>query len=178
MKHSKYILIILLFFAVSSTGKSTSVPNKYDDYISVAIHDFAKKSPLFKRDTVFSVRVMEISDEIIGIIIYGATGKAAVVRKGEYIDQSTLPSRYMEINGKLFLWRDKDIAVKQDVITILKKYNHIDTAILGVYYPAYNIDELKKGEDYYFCKHNIQKFKKVRTNKVMGKYPIPNLNCN
>lgn len=60
------------------------------------------------------------------------------------------------MNGKLFYWHDKEIPATSEIITVLKKYNFIDTAILNVYILPYVIGDAKKGEDYYFCKRHIQ----------------------
>ncbi len=148
-----------------------------DNIIEVAIRDFVKSSPLSKRDSVFSVGVKEFDDEIVGVSIYGSTIKPNIMRNGNEIDVSRLPTKYVEMNGKLFYWDDKETHVTPEMISVLKKYNFIDTSILNVYIPPYHIDDAKKAEDYYFCKRNIKKFKKVRTNMAMGHYPIPRLNC-
>ena len=164
----------MLFIVNGSWYVPISNPGKYEEYIKFAIQDFIKKSPLSKKDTVFHVLVKEHGNEIVGVHICGSTRKPLVVRDGDSIRVSSLPSRVIEMNGKLFFWYDKEISVTTEVITELKKYNYIDTAILNIYVPPYIIDDAKKCENYYFCKNNMQKFKRIQTNKW---HQIPELNC-
>lgn len=169
----------LLLIAIFTASSAIYAPNADNDekYITLAVHDFIQKSPLVKKDSVFSIIVKEFGTEIVGVNIYGSTRKPVVVLNGNEISLSSLPSRFLEMNGKLFYWHDKEIAATPDVINVLKKFNFLDTAVLNVYIPPYSIDDAKKGEDYYFCRNNTNKFKTVRTNKAMGSSPLPKLNC-
>ena len=43
--------------------------------------------------------------------------------------------------------------------------------------PRLGISEKKKGALYYFCKNNLKNYKKVVTNRAMGWYKQPELEC-
>jgi hypothetical protein len=74
-------LLLILLFAVNGDWCAPAVnPDKYEYYIKSAIFDFLKKSPLSKKDSVFSIIVKEFDNEIIGINIYGSTRKPVIVR--------------------------------------------------------------------------------------------------
>jgi hypothetical protein len=178
MRTLKPILIFIVFLLVScATWKATLVSKGgNDDAIQNAICDFLYSSPLSKDDTVFSIFIKEHNEDVLGISIYGSVQKPLVVKDGNTINYSGLPTRYIESKGKLFYWDDSTRTVTPEVINIFKKYNHIDTAFLNVYIPIH-INDAKKGEDYYFCRNNLLKYKKVRTRMAMGYYEPPKLRC-
>ena len=176
---TKYQYLVLFFvFVVTCSWRAQTTVQDYTGYIKSAINKFIRSGPLRKKDKVFSVRVKDFGD-VIGVSIYGSTMKPAVLQNGNKIDLSPLPTRYIDTVGKLFYWDDDKIhASPEEVVAVLKKYSFIDTAILNIYIPPYFIDERKKGEHYYFCKNKIENFKKVRTDRAMGHYALPKLDCN
>jgi hypothetical protein len=179
MKTLKLILILIVFLVGSCANWKGLLASKgnNDDAIQNAICDFLNSSPLSKDDTTFSISLKEINKEVLGISIYGSTYlKRLVVKDGNTINYSSLPTRYIEKQGKLFYWYDSTRTVTPEVINIFKKYNHIDTAILNVYIPTH-INHSKKAEHYYFCRNNLLRYKKIRTKIAMGYYDPPKLNC-
>jgi hypothetical protein len=142
-----------------------------------AIADFLNTSALSKIDSVFSITFADMTDGILGVGIYGVTTKTWVMRDGDIIKTNALPNNYIEQNGKLFYWKDSTGKISYETIAMLKKYNWVDTAIRNVYIPMKMIDETKKGTDYYFCKCNLKRYKKVATPIEMGHYIPPKLKC-
>jgi len=66
------------------------------------------------------------------------------------------------------------------MISVLSKYNQIDSTYINGFngiIPEYLVDDKKKGTDYYFCRSNIRKFKKVRTSIAIGYFKRTNLKC-
>jgi hypothetical protein len=87
------------------------------------------------------------------------------------------PTMLVETNGKLFFWYDDTKNVTDTIINTLYKYNFVDTMIVNAYIPDRIINDAKKGADYYFCKSDLSKYKKVITNKAIGHYKPPKLKC-
>jgi hypothetical protein len=178
MKTFKFILIFFVFFLVSCASWKGLLVSKGNDEVAIhnAICDFLNTSPLSKHDSAFSISLKEYKEGILGISIYGATQKPLIVKNNNTFSYSGLPTMYIEKERKLFYWYDSTRTVTSEVISILKEYNHIDTAILNVYIPTH-INHSKKAEHYYFCRNNLLKYKKVRTRIAMGYYEPPKLDC-
>ena len=62
------------------------------------------------------------------------------------------------------------------LINKLNQYNLIDSIPSFAFAELIN-DDAKKGVDYFFCKKNLKKYKKVKTTKVLGRYAPPKMNC-
>lgn len=179
MKTLKLIILnSILFFGSCAGWKELMVINgNNEDAIKNAINDYLNSSSLRKHNSVFSVRLLNFKEEILGISIYGASEKLHVVKDGDTFKYSGLPSNFIERGGKLFYWYDSTKTISPELINVLKKFNHIDTIILNETMPGTFIDEYKKAQDYFFCKNNLCNYKKVRTNFVMGYYKPPKLDC-
>lgn len=62
----------------------------------------------------------------------------------------------------------------------MSKYKQIDSTFVDkerTLINNYLIDDSKKAEDFYFCKENLKRFKKVRTSIATGYYDIPKVDC-
>ena len=170
------IALLLLASCRIAWKKSLVHSGSMEDAIQNAIYDFLNTSSLSKRDSVFFIDFKEYDNDILGVCIIGTNEKAVVVRDRNMIITKALPTRYIEQSGKLFYWYDSTRTVTNKIISVLKKYNGIDTAILNSYNPVHN-DNPKKGANYYFCKNNLLVYKKVETKYYLSKHP-PQLNCN
>jgi hypothetical protein len=169
-------------------GKNQAIVN--------AIIDFSNTSRAYKKYSVFYVsyydtlyrkvheKVSERNyqwidgkpyDNIIAISIIGTedkhqyllTDSTGIGTKGH------IPSKYIEKDTKLFIWKDIQTPLTEKTLTILKKYQLISTDFRG----TITINELKKGTDYYFCRLDLTKYKKVITNSAIGFYDAPNFEC-
>ena len=175
-----YIIIVVFFllWSCSSWEKTMIVKGNQDDAIQNAIYDFLNSEKIDKRDSIFGIYVKTISDEILGITIRADANPLLVVTEDNInYNYRGFPTMYFENRGKLFYWDDPTKSVNTDIISIFTKYNLIDTMILNVYIPEIMIDHSKKSVDYYYCKNNLQRYKKVRTKKAMGYYQPPKLRC-
>ncbi len=85
-----------------------------------------------------------------------------------------LPSRYVIEDGKLFYWWDDQYPVTEEMLAILWKYNLLQKDLI---IPEFSTDDSQKGADYYFCKNNLSKYKRVITSKGIGYYKPPKLKC-
>jgi hypothetical protein len=152
-----------------------------NDAVHNAIIDFLNSGGTsLKRDNVFSVGIEDIGDTIIGVSIFGDVNKLVPTSKNKIgTSQPGFPTRYFEREGKLFYWYDPDHPITTDLIAILSMYKHIDSlnvnGFVGI--PSQTIDESKKATDYFFCKCDLQKYKRIRTSIAMGYYKPPELEC-
>ena len=90
-----------------------------------------------------------------------------------------LPSRYIIKDGKLFYWFDDSYPLTQGMLDLLWKYNLLQDDDGGLIIFLDNpINDSKKGADYYFCKNDLSKYKRVVTNIGLGYYKPPKLKCN
>ena len=197
-----YLSVFLLMFGCSSLKKSmiTTSENLQETAIHNAILDFSTNCNLFKKDSVFSVN---FSDSVFNKGIFVRVdersykdGRTHEWKRGSLYDgivsveigvnvnyqyyyseetKTKLPSRYIIKNGKLFYWWDNNYPVTEEMITILWRYNLLQTDLI---IPEFTIDDSLKGADYYFCKNNLSKYKRVITNIGLGYYKPPKLKCN
>ena len=90
-----------------------------------------------------------------------------------------LPSRHIIKEGKLFYWFDDSYPFTQEMLDFLWKYNLLQDDDSGlIIFPDNPINDSKKGADYYFCKNDLSKYKRVVTNIGLGYYKPPKIKCN
>src|SRR5690606_24220640 len=97
------------------------------------------------------------------------------------------PTKFGEIDKKLFLWHDSLVPLSREVIEIIHTYGILDSISvkrdLGLLPEDFeddrtiSTDDKLKGVHYYFCKDDISKYKKVKTNIATGYYTPPKLDC-
>lgn len=187
------ILVLMLFGGCSPRRPYTALDatTLQDVAISMAIQDFSTSCPLFKRDSVFYVafedsvfhkpalvRVNERSHTHEWIRGEHLDGEVCVCISGGVAMQYTfaeqyragLPTRYAIRDNKLFYWKDDNYPVSEEMINVLRKYGLLtmDDSFLDFYE-----DDSRKGADYYFCKNNPSKYKRVVTNIAFGYYEPP-----
>lgn len=170
-----------------------------NDPMHIAMMDFVKTSKLYKKDSVFHITTYNTVwrlalkqyqdrnykwvrdfkyDGITAVNILGRsdikfllTAKTAIGSKGK------LPSRFIELYGKLFYWYDDDYPLTEELLVVFKKYNLLKDEG-GMLISANNpTDDAKKGVHYYFCTKDFSNYKKVTTNIALGYYDAPDLSC-
>ncbi len=176
---SYYIIISIFLLGSCSSLKDVMVAEgNWNDAIKNAIYDFSHSGVKNKEDSVFYVYAKNINPEVLGINIIGTYDKVLVsTEDGITFSYDGFPTGYFEYESKLFYWHDSTRTITKDLISVFTKYNLIDTMIVNAYIPESTIDHSKKGIDYYFCKDNLIRYKKVKTNKALGYYDPPKLNC-
>jgi hypothetical protein len=195
-----YLSALAVIFSCSSLKKSITTTNEnlQETAIHNAILDFSTNCSLFKKDSVFTVN---FSDSVFskgifvqvdertykdgrthewkrGSLYNGIVAVGIITSDYQYYyseeTKAKLPSRYIIKNGKLFYWWDDNYSVTEEIITVLWKYNLLQTDLI---IPEFSIDDSQKGADYYFCKSDLSKYKRVITNIGLGYYEPPKLNC-
>lgn len=177
---SVYIIpiLILLFWSCSSWKDVMVAEGSHNDAIQNAIQDFVNTVNLSRKDSVFAVYIKNINDKILGIGISRDVNTLLVITEDSVeFSYHGFPTRYFEQDGKLFYWDDPTVSVTDDLIATFTRYNLVDTMIVNVYIPERIIEHSIKGADYYFCKDNLLRYKKVITGKAMGLYDPPKIKC-
>jgi hypothetical protein len=152
------------------------INGEQNEAIQNAILDFIyTEKKILKYDKVFSISTKEDKDNISVSILGISTPISLIIEEDGSYNYCLFPTMLIETNGKLFLGYDETKNVTDTIINTLYRYNLIDT--MSVYTVTMIIDDTKKGVDYYFCKNNLSKYKKVITNKAMGYYKPPKLKC-
>ena len=91
-------------------------------------------------------------------------------------DSTLFPTKYRISQNKLFYWYDDRITTSKQLLTLLNKYNKIDS-VKSEGEIVWEIDHNLKAIDYYFCKDNPINFEKIFTLKAIGYYKPPKLKC-
>lgn len=180
----KYFLIligILLFFGNCNSFKRglTRIGDE-ENAIQNAILDFINTSRLYKKNSVFSIGVYELinNEELLVVRIGVNNTKMLLTANTKVGSKGKIPSRFIEQGGKLFFWRDDDYPLTEKTLAVFRKYNLLqDSENERIIFPDSKIDDVQKAVHYYFCKNDLSRYKKVVTNKGVGYYLPPNLNC-
>ena len=165
---------VFLLLSCKTYKKNIELTTENNDFIENAINDFSK-TKLFKKGTVFNLKIESNIEEYILITIIESKNKF-LYSELKKIEDQTIPSKYFELNNKLFLWWDNNFKPDEKNISVLKKYEMLYFSedkfeLLN----EYSIDENIKGIDYFFCKNEPSKYKKVITTKTF--YKAPKINC-
>lgn len=187
--------IITLFLALptgcnnSTNAKQNSKTGK--NAIELAIADFYTTNSLINDYKVFAVAHSEVlqlvklmddpetSDNVYqsltAVII-----TADALKLSEDISSKigtkgiTIPSRFIEKDGKLFFWWDKDYPFTEEAYNTFKAFGVIDDNP----HSRDNSNQVKEGIKYYFCTKDLSKFVTLNTNQDINSVkPLPLL-CN
>lgn len=136
------------------------------------IHEYSNRS---------SIVVFSFTPENQGYISLGVGDTLGQIPK------SYFPNKYIIVNDKLFIWKDDHTPLNGELLNILDKFGVLDSTdvkmAIGTLPSEFDdtrlvlIDHDLKSVNYHICKSEIQKFKKVTTNKAHGSYKHPRLNC-
>lgn len=189
------ILVHGVLFAQSPSSKS----DFRDSAIRRAISEFTKPGGFRKPGSVMVIYYMDS----LYLVAYEpvAVGENKVVR-GEFVNdlvvvkmiedhkpylygskltveaEDYLPSRFVEKNGMLFMWRDRNYPTTPQSLAILRKYDLLADdqggQLLELEKPY---KEGKKSFHYYFCRNDFSHFKRVKTTAAVGFYPPPKIKC-
>ena len=202
MKTSWFIFLILVIFSLNccaSFKNELKQTGDRNDAVQNAIMDFTNNRSLYKKDSVFFISFLdtvhkmvleklddrnyrcikgEIYEGIVVVSIAASYNQFLLTADTKVGSKGKLPTRHIEKNGKFFFWCDNDYPLTEKTLAVFSKYNLLQDDEGGIIkFPDFIIDDAQKGADYYFCKNNLTKYKKVITNIGIGYYDIPNLKC-
>lgn len=180
MKIKILVMIVLISGGCGSSAKVMERNLEQRDPIQIAIEDFSQNCSLYKKDSVFSVRLLQPrnNDEKI-IVRVGRNYKKMLLKSSSTVgSRGQLASRYIEKNGKLFFWWDDNYALTEDALAVFRKYNLLQDDEDGFLKMSDFITTKSISEaHYYFCKERFTGFKRVVSNKGVGYYTPPKLEC-
>jgi hypothetical protein len=90
----------------------------------------------------------------------------------------SFPTKYFEINNKLFLWKESQSMITMEIVDKMKKYKCIDSSYYKIkdYEEVLNTGDLKKEYFYFICKNNLSKYEKTKAIWV-DKEEYPKIDC-
>ena len=177
MNLMKVILFFMFLLGIGCKAykNNIEITGENSDFIENAIFDFSKSS-LFKNGFVFQLRVEKVNEDTILVTIIEGGENKYLYSNLKNIDENNLPSRCLELDNKLFVWRDDAYKINKKIFDLLMKYNLLQDDEGGmVLLPDSAIDDSKKGADYFFCIRNSKIYKRIISNK--GHVPIPVIKC-
>jgi len=196
LKVSHILLFMSLIISCKTFKGELLDRNDVNDAILIAINDFTHSNRLYKKNRVFKINHLdtihkmkldgqswipgEVYEGIKAVSIFPRPieNKLLITSQAIVGSYGKLPSKFIEIDDKLFFWWDDNSPLTKEALDIFSKYNLLQDDEGGVIQlPDFIIDESQKGVDYYFCRNNLSKYKKVITNIAIGFYDIPKLNC-
>ena len=183
---SLFNILFILILSCDTYQKSQFIKSSgQDEAIFNIVMDFSTTQKN-SENRVFTVRKDEESKDLYSFSI--SESFKVFVQSKDSIGASPkyFPTRFKEVNNRLFVWQDSTAKISKEVIQKFHQYSLIDSTIYKINagklpadsMPYITTNDLKKAVFYYVCKDNIEKFKKINTNKVLSisKYPV--VNCN
>jgi hypothetical protein len=187
MKKFKYIFFaILVFFVSCSVKEKLEIKSTGDlnDAITNVIIDFSQ-TDFSKKRTFYYVRKDDSSNKLFSFSVSDRGKINFHLRDSIGVKTKYFPTRFKEINKRLYIWEDSTIVLSSDFMKKLQEYEVLDSTfykmekglipIKPVYFTS---NELKKAMFYYVCKSNISKFVKINRSKVYPVSKYPEVDCN
>lgn len=194
-----FLLTVTLVTGCISLKKELSQSGGRRAAIQNAILDFSNASRLYKKDSVFHVSFQDTLyrmtlnklddrnyqwvngqsyNEIVTVSIGTDYNQFLLTENTKVGSKGELPSRFIEKDGKLFYWWDDNYLLTKEALSVYEKYDLLQDDEGGVItFPDFTVNDAQKGAHYYFCRNDLSKYKKVITNKGIGYYDPPKLNC-
>lgn len=173
----RYFLILpftLLIYSCSGWKKGLVGKGNNEIAFKNAIIDFCNTSSLVSKDKVFNLYSKEYNSGIVGVSIIGNSNKIYVVNGSP---EGRIKDQYIEYKGKLFCWYDDEKGRDPNIIKKLSDYKVIDSVKVLTEDMGYIRDDAKKGLNYYFCKDNLQIYKKEESSIALPREIKFDLNC-
>ena len=196
---SLFSILALLLVNSCASLKGLNQSGGKREVIQNAILDFSNTTNLYKKDSVFSISYQDtlykmtleelddgtskwvrdgIYEGVTAVSISANDNKFLLSSDTKIGSKGKLPSRFIEKEGRVFFWWDDDYLLTKEALAVFKKYNLLQDDEGGLITVSdFAIDDAQKGAHYYFCEDNISKYKRIITNKGMGYYDPPSLNC-
>ena len=200
------IFLLSVMAAICSFKLSASVPvNQYDrnsykeKRIHAAINHFSLSYPLYDNNTVFAVSYADTVfsrtyktenyktkwkngkpyEGIVAVSIFRKLGSLYVTSDDIKSRNNKIPSRYLEKNGKLFYWYDSSISATEESLALFKEFGLVKEPQKSEDFEEVRtiIFDDEKGVVYFFCRENPLIFETIRTNRPLGTYAPPTLEC-
>lgn len=182
-----YCVLIVLFFSCSShhgNSEIMKIGGKNEAIVSI-IEDFSKTEK-GKKNKAYYVFENADSEDVYSFSFFDEYINYVNARDTIGAQAKYFPTRFKEINGRLYIWDDPTLKISRDIISIMHKYKVIDSTIYKIEKgeltdeatPLFRTDDSKKYIFYYVCKNNSLNFKKITSNRNLKLSQYPNFLCN
>ncbi|RNC85963.1 MAG: hypothetical protein ED557_04130 [Balneola sp.] len=182
--HTRKLLMICLLVFGCNTTKPFEVELIRDggkeEAIENAILDFSNTTKMYNKYQVFRVNIKYL-DAYNGLILVMINENFIYLLETEETVPGSIgkmPSRFIEKDGKLFLWWDNDYALTAEALAVYEKYDILQDDENGLLkLPEIDIRVKSDGKSvrYFFCEDDLTKYKKVVSDR--GFIERPNIKC-
>lgn len=181
--YSVLILSCLTCFILCSCSpwKQTLVSQgDINDAVENAIKDFTHTSKkLLKDDKNYSIWIDSLKEDILFIYILG-TDNVPLIANSEIkpgVQYGYFPTNYKVVDGKLFYWYDPLSFINEEILNVLKEFDHIYYQKYEYDFPEYSLDDAKKAAMYYFCMNDLTYYKKHVSSRSLPENKLPKMKC-
>ncbi len=152
-----------------------------NEAIENAIADFTNLQKVNNgRNRIYNVSVKNLSNGLIGVSILDYSEGKVYLTESDSIGSNRpfFPTKYKEVNKRLFYWYDSKSFVSKDILEKLTQLHHVDSSY---YHNPNNLslsfNDSQKAMHYYFCPNDLTRYSRVESNIALGYGKIPKLNC-
>jgi len=170
----KYLFVIVFIGLTSCNSYKSQFKDKgnYEDAIFNGIIDFSN-TELFSKGKVFFVNYNFEKTDYYSFSIMENSDKL-LYSKNKIFSDNHLPNRFTVYKSKLFFWWDDSYGSDERILEELILNNKIQYEEESPFI-EFETDDRKKAVNYFFCKKNLKKFKRIITNK--GIIETPKIKC-
>lgn len=177
-------LVFFLVLSCNSYQKSMMKEGNINNAIENLVIDFSQKEKN-KINTVYKIRIDKKTHDLYKFNI-GSEDKVYMYARVSIGSKAIgFPSKFLEVNKRLYIWEDSTQVVSKEIIEKLHEYKVLDSTLYKIDMgqlpqdktPVFTTDESKKNLNYFFCKKDISKFEKIKTNKFIRVPDYPKVSC-
>jgi len=182
----KYVILVILLSSCGSWKSRLYKTGTIDEARLNAILDFTNTQKMYKDDRFIMVLDYEETSDLYCFSIFSEFQfMAELVDTIGVAPRYFFPTKYKEVDNKLFLWEDYSTIISNELIDKIHQYNVIDSTYYNIrdgrlpkdYLVTQTIDDSKQSVKYFICKKNLSIYRKVIDNKFYPKKKYPNINC-
>ena len=165
------MLILLNGISCSSYKMSLHKSGQENEIIENAILDFLNTNSSKRESNGFDIEIQDLNNEISTVVIGSITKNKLELTKSDTIGNKSkrFPSKYYEMENKLFVIIDSTYGLTKEMINKLSEYRILDsTGINTGVRPLFTINESKKATHYFFCKNDITQYKSIKGTAPIG----------
>lgn len=185
MGNIKSFLAVFISISMTCCKSSRMVTNskngEVENAIETAIMNFSKIKKLHKNDSVFSVSLYNMPENVDLVVVEIVRNNTKLLLAKDIIvgnKGSKFPTKYLEKEGKLFFWWNDSTLLTSEALSVFERYGLLQDDDNGRRRtPSFITDETKKGAHYFFCKKDFSIYKRVITNIGFRYYKPPLLKC-
>lgn len=173
MQKFKYVgFLFMLHFLVCCKQyqfkSNLQINEDLDEVRKIAILDFSKQFNTRGKRGTYSVKVDTSRKDIIVVKIGKSCNRLLFNGESQIGKKDNFPSKFLEVNKKIFYWRDNNFPLEKEVVDVLRNYNLVQDNKDGYLFlpDPINVGKLKTSY-YFFCRENTLNYKRIKTRKMI-----------